>query len=72
MVSTWKRCKHVLIHDGELLDGVIDADGLLGQPKVVAQPGIGHRGDARGAVAGQVHRHAVGLLVVQSGEDSFT
>ena len=63
--------QHILIHDGELLDWVIDADGFLRQAKVVAQPRVSHRGDARGAVAGQINRHAVRLLVVQSGEDSF-
>ena len=63
--------QHVLIDDGKLLDGVIDADGFLGQAEVIAQAGVGHGGDAGGAVARQVNRHAIGLLVVQCGEDSF-
>ena len=64
--------QHVLVHDGELLDGVIDADGFLGQAEVIAQPRVGHGGDARRAVAGQINRHAVRFLVIQRGENSFT
>ncbi len=63
--------EEVLVHDGELLDGVIDADGFEGQLKVLAQPGVSHSGDARGAVAGQVNRHPVRFLVVQRRENSF-
>jgi len=61
----------VFVHDGQLLDGVIDADGFLGQAEVIAQPRVSHSGDARRAVARQINRHAVRFLVIQSGEDSF-
>ena len=64
--------QHVLIHDGELLDRVIDANGFLRQAKIIAQPRVRHGGDARRAVAGQINRHPVRFLVVQRRENSFT
>ena len=64
--------QHVLIHDGELLDRIIDADGFLRQAEIIAQPCVGHGGYARRAVAGQINRHAARFLVVQRRENSFT
>ena len=67
-----KQLQHVLVHDGELLDGVIDADRPLRESQEIAQAGVGHGGDARGAVAGEVNGNTIRFLVVQGGEDSFT
>ena len=64
--------QHVFIDNGKLLDRVIDTNRLFGQAKEAAQSRIGHRGDSRRTVTGQVNRHTVRLLVVQGGKDSFT
>ena len=68
----WGGCGPTMTPLGKLLDGIIDADGFLGQTEVLAQTGIGHGGDAGGAVAGKVNGDAVGFLMVQRGKDSFT
>ena len=65
MASTRNRCKHVFIHNSELLHRVVNTDRLLRQAKVLAESRISHCGYARGAVAGEVDGHTVRFLVIQ-------
>ena len=59
------------INDGELLDDVVDSRRAGREAEGLPQLGIGEGRDARRAVAREDHGHAVRLLVVQRGEDSF-
>ena len=61
----------VFVDDRQLLHRVVDADRPLGQPQGLAQLAIGDRGNARRTVAPEIDRHAIGLLVIQGGEDTL-
>ena len=71
MASTRKRSKHVVVDDRQLLHRVVDADHPLGQPQRLAKLAIGDGGDARRTVPSEIDRHAIGLLVIQGGEDAL-
>ena len=61
----------VFVDDRQLLHRVVDADHTLGQAQCLAQLAIGDGGNARGTVGPEIDRHAIGLLVVQGGEDTL-
>ena len=63
--------QNVFVDDRQLLHRVVDADRPLGQPQGLAQLAIGDRGNARRTVGPEIDRHAIGLLVIQGGEDAL-
>ncbi len=63
--------QHVLIDDGQLLGGIIDADRARLQAQGAAQPGVERGGDAGRAVPAEIDRRPVRLLVVEGGQDAL-
>ena len=56
---------------GQLLDDVVDADGVLVQAEVPFERGVGHGRDAGRAHAAEIDGDAVGLAVGDGGEHAF-
>ena len=52
-----------------MLPDIHDFDRFAAQAKMLAQPTIQRRLDARDAGAAQVERHAVRLVMIDGGED---
>ena len=63
--------QHVFVDDRQLLHRVVDADRPVRQSQGLAQLAISDRRDARTAVGPEIDRHAIGLLVIQGGEDTL-
>ena len=59
--------EHVLAHDGQLLDDIVDIDRLGRQAQGPPQLRIGQGGDAGGTVPGKVYGDARGLAMAQRG-----
>ncbi len=60
--------QHVLVDDGQLLHGVVDADGPRRQTQSPTELAIGDGRDARRAMAAEVDRHPIRLAVLQGGK----
>jgi len=67
-----KSVEDVLVHDGQLLDDVVDPDGFRRKAQKAPQLRIGQCGDTGGPVPGQVDGHTIRRTVVKCGEDAIS
>jgi len=63
--------ENVVVHDRQLLDGVVDPNGSRLQPQRRAKPRVGDGRDAGRPAPPQVHRHPVRLAGVQCGKNAL-
>jgi len=62
----------VFIHDGQLLDRVVDADRTRRQPQGLAELCVRDGRNARGTVAAEVDRHAIRFAVLQGRQHALS
>jgi hypothetical protein len=60
-----EQVKHVVVHDGKLLHGVVDVNRAGLQAESSAKPRIGDSRNARRPVSGEIDGNAVRLPMVQ-------
>jgi hypothetical protein len=63
--------KHILVHDRHLLDGIVYADGPLGELQAFPKMPVGHGGDPGGAVAGKINSNSVWFAMIERCDDAF-